>query len=175
MIVAVPEHSDLFNVVMHTIYNLSCMQFRPPLATLLDAVRVLKTYGIPVGHFVVPDTPLYNHILSEMPRLPMEVYMMAAENKLEDLAVSSSSYLLSLQLPTVTDEMIDRMGSNYTRRLFMLHVDRVATLKRLLLGPLELHVDTQECGFLQQRELMREWAFATANMVWRIRPGEYTD
>lgn len=171
VIIAVPEDSVLFNVVIHTIYSMSCVQYKPPVDVLLDAVGALKTYGILLRRFVVPGTPLYNHIFTELPRQPLNVFLVAAENKLEDLAVASSAHLHSLQLPTLSDEMVGRMGATYLRRLVELHVGRVENLKRLLLDAPKPHVDTVDCGFVQQKKLARAWALAAASIVWDIRPG----
>ncbi|THH32086.1 hypothetical protein EUX98_g2123 [Antrodiella citrinella] len=174
VIITVPEDSSLFNIVIHTIYNMSCSEYYPPLDVLLDAVQALKTYGMPLHQFVVPDTPLYNHILLQAPRKPLDVFIIAAENDLEDLAVAASAHLLSLQLPDITDEMAARMGSFYLRRLFQLHMERVNDLKRALLEPPKTHVDTVSCGFVEQKKLARAWALAAAGLLWEVKPGMNT-
>lgn len=136
----------------------------------MDALRVLRIYGIPLLQFVIPTTPLYNHILLEAPRRPLDVFVLAAENTLEDLAVVTSGHLLSLQLPDITDEMAERMGPLYLARLIRLHMDRVDALKRLLLDVPKPHVDTVDCAYVEQKELARAWALATASLIWEVRP-----
>ena len=79
-IVSVPEDSTLFNVVIHAIYNMSCSQYNPSLDTLLAAIPILQNYGIPLQRFVVSSTPLFDQILVQIPRKPMEVFLVADQN-----------------------------------------------------------------------------------------------
>lgn len=172
-VVPVPEYSDLLNVVLHAIYHMPFTYFNPSLTILLEAIPTLKRYGIPEAHFISPSTPLFTHILAETPRNPISVYLAAAENNLERLAVASSAHLHSFQLPTLTDEMANRMGPRYLQRLFRLHVERTEYLKLLLLDSPKAHEDTLQCGFVEQKMLARAWALAAANLVWEIKPGKY--
>ncbi|THH21313.1 hypothetical protein EUX98_g8409 [Antrodiella citrinella] len=171
MIISVPEDAILFNVVIHTIYHLSCCEYNPPLDILLSAVNVLKRYGIHPQDVVVPTMPLYEHILLEAPRKPLDVFIVAAENRLEDLAVATSAHLHSLQLPDITDEMAERIGSLYLKRLIQLHVDRANDLKRALLDTPKTHLDTVDCGYVEQKNLERAWALAAANLLLTVQPG----
>ncbi|KAH8105140.1 hypothetical protein BXZ70DRAFT_998337 [Cristinia sonorae] len=163
-LIMVAEDSVLLNVVIHNVYKMRCDQFNPPLETLLDAVGALRTYGTPVHHF------LYRHIVSETPRRPMDVFLVAAENNLDTLAVVSSAHLLSLYLPSITDEMAGRMGSRYFKRLVMLHINREQSLKMLIQDSPAQHPETTACGFIQWRKFTRAWAFTAANMLGDIRP-----
>ncbi|TCD66403.1 hypothetical protein EIP91_001394 [Steccherinum ochraceum] len=169
-VVLVPEHSVLLNVMLHAIYSMSCSHYNPPLGTLLEAIPALKKYGIPEDHFIATSTPLFAHILAETPRNPVSVFLAAAENNLEHLAVASSAHLHSLELHKLTDEMADRMGSRYLQRLFRLHVERTEYLKRLLLDAPKGHEDTLKCGFVEQKRSTRAWALAAASLVWDIKP-----
>ncbi|TCD64955.1 hypothetical protein EIP91_003413 [Steccherinum ochraceum] len=170
LIVTVPANSTLFNVVFHTIYGISCTQYSPSLDILLEAVTELRTYGVSQDKFISPDKPIFHHILSETPRNPINVFLVASENDLEPLAVATSVHLHSLHLPSITDEMVNRMGPKYFKRLVNLHIERTEYLKQILLDPPTPHVDTVDCGFIQRRSLARAWAFATASLVWDIRP-----
>ncbi|TCD64952.1 hypothetical protein EIP91_003410 [Steccherinum ochraceum] len=171
-VVGVSTGSVLFNIVLHAIYGMSCSQFNPPLEALLHAVKSLKTYGVSLAHALGHDTPLYNHIVAESPRRPIEVFLVAAENDLDALAVTSSEYLQSLKLSDITDEMADRMGPRYLRRLTVLHFDRMEYLKQLIMDLPQPHEDTMECGFIEQTKLARAWTLAAASLVWDIRPGK---
>ena len=171
-VLSVPEDSILLNIIIHTIYNLSCVQFCPPLAVLLNAIWSMKTYGMSLDQFIAPGRPLYDHILTETPRLPLEVYTVAAQNKIESLAVASSSHLLSLQLPSLSNDVTDRMGTRYFKRLVLLHLQREHVLKRILLEMPQPHQDTTECGFVEQKKLARAWGLAAASLLWQVRPGE---
>jgi len=174
IIVTVPEDSALFNVVIHAIYSMPSSPYNPPLDILLDAVGVLKRYGIPLRCFVVPTTPLYEHILREAPREPLKTFVVATENNLEDLAVATSAYLHSQRLPDITTEQIERMGPIYLKRLILLHMERVNDLKRYLRDAPQRHVDVDGCGFVEQNVLARAWALAAASLVWDFCPGMST-
>ncbi|TCD60289.1 hypothetical protein EIP91_010423 [Steccherinum ochraceum] len=171
--VRVPEDSILFNVVLHTIYGMSCRQFKPSLDILLQAVTTLKTYGIDIDQVVEHNTPLYGHIVAETQARPVEVFLVATENTLDTLAVTTSAHLHSLLLPQITDEMAKRMGPRYLKRLLKLHADRLNYLKQLMLDPPKSHPSTVDCGVAEQRELAMAWALAAANLLWKIRPGEF--
>ncbi|TCD63984.1 hypothetical protein EIP91_004717 [Steccherinum ochraceum] len=168
-VVGVPTGSILFNVIIHTIYNISCKQFEPSLEVLLQAVASLKTYGISIDLAVGRDMPLYNHIVAEMPQSPIDVFLVAAENDLDTLAVAASAHLLSLSLPDITDEMADRMGPLYLKRLVSLHSERTGYLKQLLADVPKPHEDTANCGPAEQRKLSRAWALAASGLMWDIR------
>ncbi|TCD66393.1 hypothetical protein EIP91_001384 [Steccherinum ochraceum] len=168
-VVPIPEHSVLFNVVLHAIHQMS-LDHKPPLDTLLEAIPALKRYGIREDHFIALSTPLFINILAETPRNPISVYLAAAEHKLEHLAVASSAHLHSFELSTLTDEMANRMGPRYLQRLFRLHMERTAYLKRLLLVAPTSHEDTLRCGFVEQKTLERAWALAAASLVWEVKP-----
>ncbi|KAH8105137.1 hypothetical protein BXZ70DRAFT_506481 [Cristinia sonorae] len=163
-LIMMPEDSALLNIVIHNVYKMRCDQFNPLLKTLLDAVGALKTYGTPVHHF------LYRHIISETPRSPMDVYLVAAENNLETFAVTSSAQLLSLSLPSITDEMVKRMGSLYFKRLVTLHIQREQSLKHLLQDPPAQHPETAACGAVESQRLTGAWMFTVATMLGDLRP-----
>lgn len=174
-VVPLPISSSLLSVVLYTIYDLpfpitlNDLQ----LSTLLDALSVLKTYGIPLDHFIVPARSLYEAILAETPSNPMEVYITAAENRLEALAVASSAHLLSFDLTTVTDDMAVRMGARYFRRLIALQVGRVDRLKVLLTRLPRAQPDHEEsCSFAAHNCLEAGWVLTVASLVPELRAGE---
>ncbi|TCD60424.1 hypothetical protein EIP91_010076, partial [Steccherinum ochraceum] len=168
--VAVPASSILFNVVLHAIYKVSCKWFDPPLEILLQAVGTLKTYGISIDEVVKYNTPLYDHIVAKTPEDPVEVFLVAAENNLDALAVTTSAHLHSLLLPQITDEMAKRMGPRYLKRLLKLHADRLNYLKQLLLDAPKPHARTLECKPADQRVLAQAWALAISNLACQVRP-----
>lgn len=171
-IVPLPDSSEVLNVVLHTIYNISCAHYAPSVQTLSSAVRTLKTYGIPLGSCIAPSTPLFTLLLANAPAAPLEIYALAGEHDLPHLAVSASPHLLSFPLPTLTDEMAQQMGPVYLKKLFFLHLGRSDALKRLLLPPPHPHSPTPECDFTEQKKLTRAWALASAYLAWDARPGQ---
>ncbi|TCD60169.1 hypothetical protein EIP91_010616 [Steccherinum ochraceum] len=168
--VVVPVGSVLFNVALHTIYGMSCQQFKPPFDMLLQAVQILKTFGIAIDQFLGRDTPLYNHIVAETPPIPIEVFLVAAENNLDALAVATSAHLHSLGLSKVTEEMAVRMGPTYFKRLMWLHMERTGYLEQLLLVAPRPHEDTAECGMVERRGFNQAWTLAVGNLMWTVRP-----
>ena len=170
-ILAVPEPSAVLNVLLHTIYDMSCAHYSPSFEQMVSAVHAMKDYGIPPDSRILPSTPLFILLLSHAPLHPLELYAVAASYDLRDLAVSTSSHLLSLQLSSITESMAERIGPLYLRRLFFLHFGRVDALKRLLLSPPHPHAPTTWCDFTEQKKLTRAWALASAYLAWDARPG----
>jgi hypothetical protein len=89
------------------------------------------------------------------------------------MAVAVSSHLLSFPLATITDDVAERIGPVYLKRLFFLHFGRVDALKRLLLSPPHPHAPTAWCDFAEQKKITRAWALASAYLAWDARPGEH--
>ena len=170
-VVMVPEDAVLLNVLLHCVYDMPCDQYEPSLGVLLDTINAFKTYGIPAQRFVAPCTIFYNHVLSQSPRSPLDVFIVAAENELEPLAIATSARLHSLRLSDITDHMAKRIGPVYLKRLLTLHLERTERLKALLTTAPKSHPDTLECGFVEQKQLTRAWALAAASLIWDIRPG----
>ncbi|KAF8076327.1 hypothetical protein FPV67DRAFT_410814 [Lyophyllum atratum] len=169
-IVDAPETSTVLNIILHTIYDMSCAHYSPSFSHLCTAVRRLPFYGIHPKSRVMPGTPLYSLLLSQAPLYPLEVYTLSASFNLYELAVSTSSHLLSFPLSTLTDEMAEAIGPVYLKRLFFLHFGRSDALKRVLLSPPHPHAPTHWCDFSDQKKLTRAWALASAYLAWDARP-----
>ncbi|KAF8913847.1 hypothetical protein CPB84DRAFT_1811342 [Gymnopilus junonius] len=146
-IVSIPENSVVLNILLHSVYDISCAPYSPTFPSLVTTVNRLPVYGIP-------------------PKL----YALAASYDLYDLAVSTSSHLLSFPLSTLTDQMAERIGPVYLKRLFFLHFGRTDALKRVLLPPPHPHPPTALCDFTEQKKLTRAWALASAYLAWDARP-----
>ena len=172
-VITVPDNSTAFNVVLHTVYDISCAHYSPSFETLCEAVNRMAFYGISPKKYIVPSSPLYVLLLSHAPLYPLELYALAASHDIYDLAVSTSSHLLSFPLASLTDEMADRIGPVYLKRLFFLHFGRSDALKRVLLPPPHPHAPTPSCDFTEQKKLTRAWALASAYLAWDARPGAF--
>lgn len=170
-IVSVPESSEILNLVLHAVYGLSCTHYVPALDTLVAAGDTFGTYGLSARAVVAPGAPLFDALLLHAPVRALDVYVFAARHDLLELAVLTSSHLLSLQLAGLTDEVCAAMGAVYLKRLFFLHLGRADALKRLLLMPPPAHTPTQQCGFEERGKLTRAWALAAAYLAWDSRPG----
>jgi hypothetical protein len=174
-ILPVSESSIVLNIILHTIYNLSCAHYAPSFHALESAVIAMKNYGMPIHERIANSTHLYNLLMSHASLCPLELYALAASNDLYDLAASTSSHLLSLSLASLSDDMAERIGPVYLKRLFFLHFGRADALKRLLISPPHTHTPTQWCDFTEQKKLTRAWALASAYLTWDARPGLSAD
>ncbi|PFH51464.1 hypothetical protein AMATHDRAFT_75003 [Amanita thiersii Skay4041] len=170
IIITVSETSAVLNIILHLMYDISCVHYSPPFPLLVNAVDRLPVYGVNPKIRIVPSSPLYSLLLSHAPLFPLELYALASAHDLYDLAVATSSHLLSFQLATLTDEMAARIGPVYLKRLFFLHFGRSDALKRVLLPPPHPHPPTPWCDFTEQKKLTRAWALASAYLAWDARP-----
>jgi hypothetical protein len=170
-LISVPESSTVLNIILHCIYEISCAHYCHSFDALRTAINAMPCYGISVKTRIIPSNPLFNLLLSHAPLHPLDLYALAASHDLYDVTVSTSPHLLSFSLATLTDEMAERIGAVYLKRLFFLHFGRVDALKRLLLSPPHPHAPTQWCDFAEQKKLTRAWALASAYLAWDARPG----
>jgi len=171
-VISISENSAVLNILLHTVYDMSCAHYSPTFPSLVTSVNRLPVYGLRPKVRIAPSTPLFSLLLSYAPLFPLELYALAASQDLYDLAVSTSSHLLSFPLATLTDEMAERIGAVYLKRLFFLHFGRSDALKRVLLPPPNPHAPTAFCNFTEQKKLTRAWALASAYLAWDARPGQ---
>jgi len=169
-ILGLPEPSAVVNIVLHTIYHLPFAQYSPTTQHLVAAVDALAKYGMVLKEYIAPSTPLFQQLSLHAPLNPIEMYILAASHDLHELAVVTSSHLLSFPLSTITDDMAVRMGPVYLKRLVFLHLGRVEALKRILAPPPQPHPPTMTCNFAEQKEVLRVWALAAAYLAWDARP-----
>lgn len=134
-ILNLPETSAVLNILLHTAYDMSCSHYYPSLADLSTAVSTCRVYGLSLKKFISQGTPLYLSLLSYAPTNPLEIYGLAASHDLIDLAITTSSHLLSFQLPTLTDEMAAKIGPIYLKKLFFLHLGRIDAVRYLEASP----------------------------------------
>ncbi|KII91808.1 hypothetical protein PLICRDRAFT_51932 [Plicaturopsis crispa FD-325 SS-3] len=167
-IVAVPESSTVLNIVLHTIYNMSCSHYSPSFNDICAAIASLQTYGIELKAVVSPSMPLFSLLLYHIPIHPMDAYALAAHYDLYSLAAAASSHLLSCSLVEISDEMAERLGPLYLKRLFVVHLTRVGFLKQLVQEPPRPHAPTLDCDLVQQQKLRRAWALASACLIWDV-------
>ncbi|KAH9946935.1 hypothetical protein B0H21DRAFT_372178 [Amylocystis lapponica] len=169
-IISISDTASVLNIVLHTVYHMSCSHYAPSVDALTTAVDTLVKYGISVKSYIAFDTPLYSVILAQAPLAPIQMYALAAKHDLYELAVPISAHLLSFTLSSLTEEQAKQMGPVYLKRLFFLHLGRIDALKRLLLPPPHPHAPTPTCDFAEQKKLTRAWALATAYLAWDSRP-----
>ncbi|KAK7061671.1 hypothetical protein R3P38DRAFT_3251045 [Favolaschia claudopus] len=166
----VPESSPVLNVILHAIYDMSCAHYSPPFEILVKAVDSMPMYGLNIKATIQQSTPLFTLLLSHAPLFPLQLYALAAHYDIFDLAAPTSSHLLAFPLSRLTDDVVERMGAVYLKRLFFLHFGRAEALKRVLGPPPHPHPPTPTCDFPSQKGLSRAWALATAYLAWDVRP-----
>jgi len=177
LVFQVSEISEVLNVILHTIYEMPCTTHSSSLDTLNAAFDSFPNYGLMVKTCIAPSTPLFTLLLSCAPLQPLEVYTLASRHDLYDLAVIASPHLLGFPLWSLTDEISNRIGPLYLKRLFMLHHTRLEALRRMLFATPHPHgPEDDQCNFVTQRKLSRAWTMASAYVIWDakadISPGQ---
>jgi hypothetical protein len=170
-VISLSESSNALSIILHMLYGTSSAQYSPTFETLVIAVDQMPAYDIQPCAHIIPPTPLYNLLLSHAPFSPMGLYSLAAHHSLDALAVNASSHLLSYSICTLSDELAERIGAVYLKRLFLLHLERFNTLKKILLRPPDPHSPTRDCDFHDQKRLTRAWALAIAYLACDAKPG----
>lgn len=169
------ESSDILNVIFHSIYDLPIDMYRPSFDYLMSALPVFAHYGFkPLSKYVSRGTPLFNSILNHAPLHPIETYAHAAFYQLEDLAVASSAYTLTMDLNTsVSNSAGAQMGANYLMKLLKLHGDRIDKLKEALDNAiLYPHVATRRCSVEKRKQAMLTFKVACAQLYREATPGQ---
>jgi hypothetical protein len=169
-IINIQDDSTTLNIILHAVYNISCTHYAPSFQQLAAAIRRFPAYGLQVNAYIGPSAPLYSLLLSHAPLCPIDLYALAASFDIYDLAVATSSHLLSFPLSSITDELAATIGPIYLKKLFFLHFGRADALKRVLLPPPHPHAPTPTCDFIEQKKLTRAWALASAYLAWDARP-----
>ncbi|KAK0443544.1 hypothetical protein EV421DRAFT_1804369 [Armillaria borealis] len=165
----IPETSDFLNIILHAVYGLSSSQFRPTIDTLMTAVCLFPKYGLQPKRYIHPSSPLFSDIRYQMPLSPLMTYVVSSYYELEDLAVITSGHLLSLDVSTMSEEMVEFISPVYLKRLFDLQQGRIDTLKRLFAAPPNPHPATSRCDFIAQKSLTRAWSLYTVRLLWDAR------
>lgn len=164
--VYVPEEEDVLNIVLHAIYGRSLADCSADLALLEAATdSLVNRYAVHMPPLLAPGCSVYVAIVDLAQRHPLDAYILAAVFNLEQLAVACSSLLLSFPLSDVTDHHARRMGPLFLCRLFNLHINRVAALRRLLSVPPVPHAPSSFCPQARLDDLQHAWVMAAAAIL----------
>ncbi|KAF8903300.1 hypothetical protein CPB84DRAFT_1814685 [Gymnopilus junonius] len=169
-IIRLDAPSAELNIILHALYGTSAAAYSPDTNILVNAIDRMPTYGILPQSVIWPLTHLYYLLLSHAPICPLKIYALAAHHNISALAISASAHLLSYDLTTITDDMAERIGAIYLKKLLTLHIERNRSLKQILLRPPHPHPPTNECSFTNQDRLTRTWALVSAHFVWDVQP-----
>ncbi|TFK60930.1 hypothetical protein BDN72DRAFT_890265 [Pluteus cervinus] len=168
-IVPIQETSLVLNVMLHVLYGTSCARHSPAFETLVSAVDHMHLYDISPAAHITASSHTYATLIAFAPIFPLQLYTLAGHHHLYELAVPTSSHLLSYPFSSISDEAAQRMGWLYLKRLFDLHTNRFNALKEMLLRPPYPHSPTRECTFADQTGLTRGWALVSAYLAWDAR------
>lgn len=173
-VIDVPESSGVLDIIVHTLYKLSCARHLPTIDDIERAVYHMPVYGVDPKAHIVPTNPLFDLLLSHAPLYPVRVYTLAGHFRAHELAVKTSSYLLSYNLADLSDEISIRMGPIYLNKLMALHLNAMESLKRIILQPPNAHARTKICDSNEQKKTARAWALAASYLAWDSNPGKFS-
>ena len=111
------EVSATLNIVLHAAYGLPAHHFAPSIETLTEALTAIRTrYAfLSPPHLTSTTCSLLSLFISHAVRGGIEnarqVYGVAAQHRIEPLAITASERLLSLDISTITDEWSDLVGT----------------------------------------------------------------
>jgi hypothetical protein len=169
-VVPVGEPASVLNVILHIALQRSCTHYAPNFHVITAALATSRAYGFNLPQLCGATTPTFNLLLSFAVTCPLELYALAAQHDLRDLAVATSPMLLSIPLYDVSDHLVTQMGPIYLKRLVFLHFGRSEALRRILLPPPSPHDPTDDCDAVDQKRLGRAWTLAAAYLAWDAHP-----
>jgi hypothetical protein len=164
--VYLPENSEVLNLILHAFYNLDPSKFRPTVALMAATLKSLQKYDVSLDSLLTPSHPMSITILHLGIQSPLETFAMVAAFKLEHLAIEVSKKLVSVPLHNLTDDLAERMGPSYLRRLVFLHLGRIERLKQLLMQPRLSHPVTKDCYESDQKRLQNQWKALAVALGW---------
>lgn len=159
--------------MLHVLYSTSLTDYVPTFETLVMAVTQMPRYGVVPRVHITPASPMHDLLLSFAARHPFELYTLAAQFDLQDLAVSTSAYILSYSLANISDTMAERMGPLYLKRLAGMYLTRLNELKSALRRPPAPHAPSRECSRDEQEGLASAWVSVAGRMIWDARLGAW--
>jgi hypothetical protein len=139
--------------------------------TIAYGINSLPQYGVDPKQYIRPRSNMYGRLLTCAALYPLDVYTLAAQHGMHDLAVAASSHLLSVNLDIVRLESSGKIEPGYFRRLVQLLDERKSLLAKLIASEPSLHHPTKGCGFLGQGALKTAWNRAVASLTWEAHPG----
>ncbi|KAG8888185.1 hypothetical protein FRB98_008203 [Tulasnella sp. 332] len=168
--IRVEETSMVMNVVLHTIYNISCARYAPTYEIIVQALNSLRKYGIVMSSKQDAEiwTMLLQHAIRS-PNLAIGAYAICASHGRDDLCILTSRLTLTLSLDALTEADALTMGPTYLRRLFFLHCGRLEAIKRVIGVPPKPHLATPTCSLPSPQLVANMWEVATADVTLRPR------
>ena len=162
-IIPVTETAEVLNILLHTIYSMPCAHFLPSFPNLERAVEVfaISSYDL-LRIYTEPSAPFGQALLAQASSHAMKLYTLAAFYHLHSLAIASSSFLLSFDLSQLSEDVSQRMGSVYLKKLFFLHLGRREALKRIVMTLPEPHIGCKD----NTKRMHGLWMKGIATLAW---------
>lgn len=167
---AVSCDSVTLTIILQALYGLSSASIAPDVDAIDCALDLMLPNGIDPQAIVLPNTPLYVLLASQVPQEPMKVYAVAAQHSMEELARQASSHLLGYDLRNVDDSLAQKMGPIYLKRLFRLHEERMKELNGLIIHPPDFHPPSNTCTAERQSSLRTEWGLCIVRVLQDAKP-----
>ncbi|KAG8922718.1 hypothetical protein FRC01_013689 [Tulasnella sp. 417] len=181
-LIAISEPSGVVNILFHVLYNTtSFARYSPDFETVSAVLPFMRKYGFDVlevlglGSGAVPSSSVgiasaevVQALLSFAQERPLDVYTLAAQYGLRELAVAASPFTLDVSLSNLTDQQSVAMGPLYLKWLFFLHFGRSEALKRILVKPFEPHpagMRGSTCTEDDRGAMCRAWGLVTAYIL----------
>lgn len=161
--------SDILNIVLATIYGMAYEIFSQDLVCIIAAIDSFQVYGIDVPVYVHGHSLLAEYLNAQAASSPLLVYALASRHNLEDLAISTSSYLLVMELneAELSEDIVRLIGARYLKRLFDAQRSRQAQLYDILFQPLSKHQIAPDCDSLEYAALSKAWTLAAGSIIFR--------
>ncbi|ESK88345.1 hypothetical protein Moror_14807 [Moniliophthora roreri MCA 2997] len=141
------------------------------LQNIVHGISVLTQYGVDPEVCIHSRGHMFKYLLTCAALYPLDVYALAAQHDIHELAVAASSHLLSVNLETIDPAIAVRIGPIYLQRLFEMLERRKSLLSDLLAIEPGLHNPTRKCGFSNQQVLKSEWNRGVSFLTWNINAG----
>lgn len=162
----IPETSEILNIILHIVYDISCVGLSPRLTALLTAVDTIVKYGLPTHIFIGQNKSIFSVLYAHTPLHPIDIYALAAHHGIEPLAKLASGHLLSFVMHTLSSSLVERMGSRYMKRLYFLQLNRLAQLRGIVFIPPD-----HRCCECRSDTMRSAWAWSAVSLVNDAKPG----
>ncbi|KAK7029568.1 hypothetical protein VNI00_014445 [Paramarasmius palmivorus] len=136
----------------HTFWNTQA-----GIESIICGINFLPQYGVDPRVHVHPRSNVHKHLLTCAALYPLDVFALASQHDINDLAVAASSHLLSVKMDPGYLATSGKIEPGYLRRLFRLLEERKSLLAKLIATEPGLHDSTKKCGFVGQGALKEAW------------------
>ncbi|KAG8850155.1 hypothetical protein FRB96_000530 [Tulasnella sp. 330] len=168
-VIEVQEISQVLNIVLHIVYNLSSASYGPELDTLTQALASLPRYGLATPS-PAEGSDFWTLVLRFAPMYPFRVYSIAAAHGEDSVCIVASEYTLQRRLIDMTEDEAFLMGGVRLWQLTQLHLGRTEALKQIIFDPPRTHFASASCSVDSQAALALSWGRMATRLIARSAP-----